>query len=123
MLIKALTKKFARKLKSQITPQIFQKQIKEGTPEILLKNKNEQPQIEEEENFQNFKKKNPDEFKLMKTRIHGDDMPRDLQNILKKILSKYKRKDVYEKGKDYMHLKSLLNSREGPMDLNEIKVY
>ena len=127
-MIKNLTKAFARKLKNPISPKIFQHQLDSKTPKILEKiphpeetKKSEKLKIAE--NIQIFSKKAPEEFKLMKSRIHGKDMSKDLQIILRKILSKYKRKDVYDKGKDYMHLYGLLHAREGPCDLDNVKVF
>lgn len=103
---------------------LVRKTKKERLKEVVeehLKPKKERT-VEEIQYFEKFKEKNPEEFKLMKSRTSAENMPKYLLDKIRTILSKYKRRDVYEKGVDYMHMYALIHSNEKPCDLNRSRI-
>ncbi len=56
-----------------------------------------------------FEKVDRDIIKSLKMRPNVDWLPKSILDKIRNVLSKYKRRDVYEKGVDYMHLYSLIH--------------
>jgi hypothetical protein len=70
----------------------------------------------------NPKRVHTPEILQSKTRIGGRPLSPTLMKTCLKIFSKYKYKDIYDKGNVYMKLYTVLHASEKPADFSKIKV-